>query len=101
MARTATTIEEKIQNALAKPAGDAQEAFPAWVYEVAGIDLDLETLKVRDRLYTLYTKSDAGVKAIEARKEAAAARKAEANEKKRTRFLEQAKALGFEVTEVE
>lgn len=113
MARTVMSLEDKINSAVNKPVTETMEDFAAWLAENTGVEIDLDTLKVSQRLYPSYVKVPEVAEKIAERK-AAAAEKREANKlaadqrvlQRLTKLdknvlVEKLRALGLEVTEAE
>lgn len=113
MARTATTDEEKIASAVSKEPTETMTEFAAWITEQTDVDVDLESIKLAQRLYPLYLKVPEVAEKIAARKAANAekreAAKAASEEKvierlaklPKDEILAKLKALGVDVTEAE
>lgn len=96
--RTAMDLTEKIEHAKTAEASDSQTAFATWLKTATGVEIDLRTLIVSQKLYTEYTKTPEFEAANAERK----ARSAELAKAKETReldtFAKKAAKLGFLVT---
>ena len=113
MARTATTVDEKIVNAVEKAPTDTMVDFAAWIEDNTDVVVDMDTLKVAQRLYPVYIKvPEVAAKIAERKAENAEKREAAqvASQEKAIERLAKLdpkvlaaklKALGLQVTEAE
>ena len=113
MARTATTDEEKIASAVTKEATETMTEFASWITSQTGVKVDVNTIKLSQRLYPLYLRVPEVAAKIAARKaenkEKREAAKAASDEKVLDRLaklpkeelLARLKGLGLDVVEAE
>ena len=113
MARTATTDEEKIASAVNKEATETMTEFASWITSQTGVKVDVNTIKLSQRLYPLYLKVPEVAAKIAARKaenkEKREAAKAASDEKVLDRLatlpkeelLARLMGLGLDVVEAE
>ncbi|HNV18225.1 MAG TPA: hypothetical protein PKJ52_01100 [Rectinema sp.] len=113
MARTVMSLEDKIKSAVEKPLTDTMEEFASWLEDQTGLDIDVDTLKVSQRLYASYIKVPEVAEKIAARKAENAEKREAAKIASEEKVLERLakldpatlaaklKALGIEVVEAE
>lgn len=101
MARTAKSFEDRIASVVNDEPSEAQKDFAEWLENVTGVEVDVETLKMRDRLYNVYLSTDEAKERAEARKAANAEANAAKMESRKQKLLAQAAKLGLTVIEAE
>ena len=113
MARTTTTDEEKIASAVNKEATETMTEFASWITSQTGVKVDVNTIKLSQRLYPLYIRVPEVAAKTAARKaankEKREAAKAASDEKVLDRLaklpkeelMARLKGLGLDVVEAE